>query len=69
MPEFRIDQLLNEADLATVLQALHERRNRLIGIASRGEVNPSAEPTLRSRVADCTRMIRRLAKAQVAVLR
>lgn len=69
MPEFRIDQLLSGDDLDTLLQALHERRSRLIHIASEGQVNPASEPTLRSRVADTTRLIRRLNRAQVAVLR
>lgn len=68
MPDFRLDQMLNNDDHGTILTALYERRNRLTQLAESGAVFPHAEPNLRSRIADCNRVIRRIKNAKVVTL-
>lgn len=68
MPDFRLDQMLNSDDQGTILTALYERRSRLTQLAESGAVFPHAEPNLRSRIADCNRMIRRIKNAKVVTL-
>lgn len=51
---------LHPDDVNLILTALHERKNRLVKMDTDAAVNESAVPTLRARISECSKLIRKL---------
>lgn len=53
---------LTDAERGLLLTALHERKNRLVKMDMDHAVNESAVPTLRARITECSKLIRKLSE-------
>lgn len=59
---------LTDAERNLVLTALHERKNRLVKMDMDHAVNETAVPTLRARISECSKLIRKLASREGSVV-
>lgn len=56
------DTRFTEEERTLILTALHERKNRLLKVDADGSVSPHSVATLRSRITECNRLIRKLSR-------